>query len=88
MTGSYKLSPLIGFHGCERDVAERVFAGETHLNSSENDYDWLGSGIYFWVGSYERAIDWARSSEKIKDPYVVGAFIDPGYCLNLTDAPG
>jgi hypothetical protein len=85
LTGSYKLSPLIGFHGCERDVAERVFAGETHLNSSENDYDWLGSGIYFWVDSYERAIDWARSSKKIKDPYVVGAFIDPGYCLNLTD---
>ena len=85
MTGSYKLSPLIGFHGCERDVAERVFAGETHLNSSENDYDWLGSGIYFWVDSYERAIDWARSSKQIKDPYVVGAFIDPGYCLNLTD---
>jgi len=85
LTGSYKLSPLIGFHGCERDVAERVFAGETHLNSSENDYDWLGSGIYFWVDSYERAIDWARSSKQIKDPYVVGAFIDPGYCLNLTD---
>lgn len=85
MTGSYKLSPLIGFHGCEKDVAERVFAGETHLNSSENDYDWLGSGIYFWVDSYERAIDWASSNSSIKEPYVVGAFIDPGFCLNLTD---
>lgn len=85
MTGSYKLSPLIGFHGCERDVAERVFAGETHLNSSENDYDWLGSGMYFWVDSYERAMNWAGSSSGIREPYAVGAFIDPGFCLNLTD---
>ncbi|MBE0509030.1 MAG: hypothetical protein IBX50_20320 [Marinospirillum sp.] len=81
----YRLSPLIGFHGCEKEVAEHVFSGKAHLNPSENGYDWLGSGIYFWVDSYERAIDWARGSSKIQEPYVVGAFIDPGYCLNLTD---
>lgn len=85
MLGHYKLSPLIGFHGCERSVAEQVLAGKTHLNSSENDYDWLGSGIYFWVDSYERAWHWAQSSSSIQDPYVIGAFIDPGLCLNLTD---
>lgn len=85
MTGTYRISPLIGFHGCEQDVAERVFSGQTHLNFSENDYDWLGSGIYFWVDSFERAMDWARTNEKIAQPYVVGAFIDPGLCLNLTD---
>ena len=79
------LSPLIGYHGCEREIAERVFAGKAHLNSSENSYDWLGSGIYFWVESYERAINWAIEKESIQDPYVVGAFINPGNCLNLTD---
>ncbi|WP_006788105.1 hypothetical protein [Thiorhodospira sibirica] len=73
MLGHYKLSPLIGFHGCERSIAEQVLAGKTHLNSSENDYDWLGSGIYFWVDSYERAWHWAQSSSSIQDPYVIGA---------------
>lgn len=79
------LSPLIGYHGCEREVAENVLADKAHLNSSENSYDWLGSGIYFWVESYDRAIDWARVKRTIRTPYVVGAFINPGHCLNLTD---
>ncbi|MEX0902643.1 MAG: hypothetical protein WDZ76_07960 [Pseudohongiellaceae bacterium] len=85
MTITRKLSPLVGFHGCDRSVAEEVLAGNSHLNASENSYDWLGSGIYFWVESFARAIDWARSSQGIIEPYVVGAFLDPGYCLNLTD---
>jgi len=52
MTITRKLSPLIGFHGCKRTVAEDVLAGKTHLNASVNSHDWLGSGIYFWVGSF------------------------------------
>jgi len=85
MTITRKLSPLIGFHGCDRSIAERVLSGSTHLNNSENTYDWLGSGIYFWVESFARALDWAKANRDIEDPYVVGAFLDPGLCLNLTD---
>lgn len=84
------LGPLIGYHGCDRKVAEAVLAGKKVLEPSQNDYDWLGPGIYFWVDSPERGIDWAREavarkSPRIKDPYVIGAFIHPGLCLNLTD---
>ncbi|MEE3333559.1 MAG: hypothetical protein VZR54_04690 [Ruminococcus sp.] len=60
------------------------------MGKSNNKYDWLGSGIYFWENSYERAYNWAleqskRDNAKIKNPAVIGAVIDLGHCLNLTD---
>jgi hypothetical protein len=88
------LGPLVGFHGCDRKVAEAVLSGKNPLEPSQNDYDWLGPGIYFWVDSPERGLEWARertarkrgqSGAEIRDPYVIGAFIHPGLCLNLTD---
>ena len=41
---------VIGFHGCDQSVVEKVIAGKTELLASTNDYDWLGNGIYFWEG--------------------------------------
>ena len=88
------LGPLLGFHGCDREVGEAVLAGKTSLQPSKNDYDWLGSGIYFWVDSSERGMDWAQeqsarqakqSGTRMNEPFVIGAFIYPGLCLNLTD---
>jgi hypothetical protein len=84
---------ILGFHGCDRSVAERVFAGRAVLRASENDYDWLGHGIYFWENNPSRALDYARllkrnprrSKMRIKEPAVVGAVIDLGLCLNLLD---
>ena len=77
------LGPLVLFHGCDKDVAESVLRGEATLQPSENDYDWLGNGIYFWVDSPERALAWAKLRRST--PSVVGAFVYPGNCLNLTD---
>ena len=81
---------MIGYHGCDQEIAEKVLAGLEGLKPSENDYDWLGPGIYFWVDSKERGLQWAteqsqRQYSKIKNPAVIGAFIHPGLCLNLTD---
>ena len=75
---------VLGFHGCHRDVFHSVTSGRELLKSSENDYDWLGHGIYFWEQNYTRAYEWAfhRFGENAA---VVGAVIDLGYCLNLTD---
>jgi hypothetical protein len=91
----YDLLPsfILGFHGCDHDVAESVFAGKTGLRSSDNDYDWLGNGVYFWENSPQRAMDYARmlvknpkrARSQIKKPAVVGAVIDLGHCLNLLD---
>ena len=84
------LGPLILYHGCDRDVAESVLSGKETLQPSENDYDWLGPGIYFWVDSPDRALDWAKDRKKRRpqemgEPSVLGAFAYPGNCLNLTD---
>ena len=41
MTITRKLSPIIGYHGCDRVIAEKVLAGDSHLSVSENTYDLL-----------------------------------------------
>ena len=79
----------IGFHGCDKSVVERVINGG-NLKPSQNSYDWLGHGIYFWENNEARALQFAeeaskRKSSSIKVPAVIGAVIDLGYCLDLTD---
>ena len=84
------LGPLLLHDGCDRSLAELVLEGKTFPILSENKYDWLGPGIYFWVDSPSRAMTWAREKqnkkpEEMAEPYVLGAFAYPGHCLNLTD---
>jgi len=84
---------VFGFHGCDREVGEAVIAGKKRLTFSKNEYDWLGSGIYFWENAPGRALEWAKTCAanprltkgKVKNPFVIGAIIDLGQCLNLTD---
>lgn len=75
----------LGFHGCDMSVYENVIKNGCHLKKSSNTYDWLGNGIYFWENNYQRALEWANLSPKIKTPAVIGSIIDLGNCLNLTD---
>ena len=75
---------ILGFHGCNNDTFENVFIHGHHLIPSTNTYDWLGHGIYFWENNYDRAMDWAVSHFHDKAA-VVGAIIDLGNCLNLSD---
>jgi hypothetical protein len=92
----YKSLPyfVLGFHGCDKDIAERVLAGKDNLKHSENDYDWLGHGIYFWESNPQRALQYAKHLKKnphlcksrIKNEAVIGAVIDLGNCLNLLEA--
>lgn len=77
---------VVGFHGCDRPVFEKVIKQGEHLSNSENDYDWLGHGKYFWEGDYERALEWAKKSPKVEHPAVIGAFIKLGNCLDLLDS--
>jgi hypothetical protein len=81
---------LLGYHGCSQEAAERLLAGDAFV-SSQNDYDWLGPGIYFWQANPRRALQFAREKRKREaaawKPAVIGAVIDPGLCLDLaTDA--
>lgn len=83
---------VFGYHGCNESVAETVLAGES-FRASENDYDWLGPGIYFWEANPQRGLDFAKELIRvgrgnIKDPTVIGAVIELGLCLDLTSAAG
>ena len=53
---------LLGYHGCDEQVAENVLSGNDTLRPSTNDYDWLGHGIYFWESNPRRALETPRSS--------------------------
>ena len=75
---------ILGFHGCDETTFRDVLYNHNHLKPSENDYDWLGSGIYFWENSFERAKEWADTKYGEKSR-VIGAVLDLGHCLNLTD---
>ncbi len=79
---------VIGYHGCSRRVAEIILTGSGFL-PSENVYDWLGRGIYFWEYAPYRALDWAiqQTAASGEEPAVVGATIRLGRCLNLLDTP-
>lgn len=54
---------------------------------SNQNHDWLGAGTYFWDSDPQRAMEWAeekRQHGKCNNPFVVGAIIDLGNCLDLT----
>jgi hypothetical protein len=78
---------ILGYHGCDAAVAEGLLAGEP-FKVSRNAYDWLGDGTYFWESDPERGRQWAQLMQDrgapITTPAVVGAVIDPGWCLDLT----
>jgi hypothetical protein len=92
---SLSTSFVLGYHGCDRETGERLLLNEA-FRPSENDYDWLGSGIYFWEANPDRARDWAvQHAERIKqksgivvEPSVVGAVIELGFCLDLISTNG
>jgi len=91
---SLSTSFLLGYHGCDRETGERLLLNEAFL-PSDNGYDWLGSGIYFWESNPDRALAWAQAREarkrtagRLVEPFVVGAVIDPGFCLDLITSNG
>lgn len=75
---------IIGFHGCSKETHNAVIYLREELKASNNTYDWLGNGIYFWEHNLARAKEWAEKRYG-KNAAVIGAVIDLGYCLNLTD---
>ena len=66
------------------------------FDASTNEYDWLGSGVYFWEANPLRGLEFAREllvrrrgkPSEIIEPYVVGAVIKLGFCLDLMSSAG
>ncbi len=83
---------VLGYHGCDESIAGLLLNGEP-FKQSNNAYDWLGPGIYFWEANPKRALEFAeevaeRHPRLIRTPAVVGAVIDLGYCLDLSTSAG
>lgn len=83
---------VLGYHGCDHGVAENLLSG-TPFTPSNNAYDWLGGGIYFWEANPQRGLDFVTEmmnldARKITRPAVVGAVIDLGNCLDLMTSVG
>jgi len=85
---------VLGFHGCDESVGEQILVNQgAHIAASDNAWDWLGRGIYFWENDPKRALEFAEMKKKypgvsktpIIKPFVIGAVIDLGLCCNLQD---
>jgi hypothetical protein len=77
---------VLGYHGCDAEVADKILHGGP-FKHSEEDFDWLGPGAYFWEADPHRAREWSNSKVEqgaYKQAAVVGAVIDLGECLDLT----
>lgn len=79
---------VLGYHGCDASVAVALLDGSLQIDQwqpSQNDYDWLGHGVYFWEHSPQRALRWAeeRAIRHGGTPGVVGAVIQLGDCFDL-----
>jgi len=72
-------------------VATALLSGKP-FKASDNQYDWLGPGIYFWQSNPRRALQFAREKKQREraqwDPAVVGAVVELGLCLDLTTEAG
>lgn len=85
---------LLGFHGCDETIRDNIVNGKIPFKPSNNSYDWLGNGMYFWENNLGRAYEWAIDSMKnpqnskqvITKPAVLGAVISLGYCYDLLDS--
>ena len=84
---------ITGFHSCDKEIGLDILNGKYGLKQSENQWDWLGGGAYFWEQNPDRALEYAidcaegnqKFSGKIKTPFVIGAIIELGNCLNLLE---
>jgi hypothetical protein len=84
---------VVGFHSCDRKTGASVLNGKMELKHSTNPWDWLGNGVYFWEQNPLRALEYAIESAageqfnriRIEEPFVLGAIIELGNCLNLLE---
>jgi hypothetical protein len=84
----YRNQLVYGFHGLDKEIALQILNQEQEFKRSDNQYDWLGDGIYFWENNPTRAWQYAeiagkRKNSSIETPYVLGAILELGHCLDL-----
>jgi len=72
---------VYGYHGTSLDGANSILMSGFEM--SRNDYDWLGTGVYFFQDAPQRAWEWAASRHS--NPAVIGALIEINGFIDLLD---
>lgn len=73
---------VYGYHGTSQEKAQEII--DQGFNLSTNDYDWLGTGVYFFQDAPMRALAWA--SERYPDsPAVIRSELVLESCIDLLD---
>jgi hypothetical protein len=71
-----------GYHGTSQTKAINIL--KNGFLASDNDYDWLGTGIYFFQDAPVRAKQWATQQHP-NNPAVICALIQLENCIDLFD---
>lgn len=90
---------LVVYHGCDVTTRDDLISGRLkHLDHSNNRYDWLGPGAYFFEGDVERALLFAQAAHNNPDkrytakpiatPAVAGAILQVQSWLDMTTQAG
>jgi hypothetical protein len=90
---------LVAYHGCDRRTADALVSGVLpSLSESDNPYDWLGPGAYFFQDDWRRALMFAQASaanprrkftaRPIREPAVVGAVLKLSLVLDVSTQEG
>lgn len=79
-----EILPVYGYYGTQQVAAARIL--EEGFQASENKYDWLGGGVYFWQDAPTRAWRWAEEHHR-DTAAVVQATIHLDDCMDLLDMP-
>ena len=82
MTTNPRQAIVVAYHGTSAEAAEAVKQDGFHM--SQNSYDWLGDGVYFFQDAPHRAWEWANSHHP-DGPAVIRAELDLSYCMDLLD---
>ncbi|HEX8737958.1 MAG TPA: hypothetical protein VF721_21680 [Pyrinomonadaceae bacterium] len=77
-----QITTVIGFHGTSINYVEKILS--EGFKPSNNEYDWLGDGVYFFQDAPGRAWEWARRIHK-ENAAVIGAKIRLEACIDLLD---
>jgi hypothetical protein len=80
---------MLGFHGCDQSVRDRLVTNPDVVMISHESFDWLGHGFYIWENNYQRALQWAEDKQKrgrLETPSVVGVVYLLNHCLDFSDS--
>lgn len=90
---------VVAYHGCDVTVRDALVKGDIKaLTPSNNKYDWLGPGVYFFENDLVRAQQFAQAAHDNPDklytkhpiatPSVVGAVLRISRWLDMTTQLG